>query len=134
MCIRDRGTINGYNNAAEAIGLNGLTNQVHMGQVCSRIDVAAFDAGYPMLATHMIRKPNGEINPSAFSDVWGTLVDECIDVALNHQWTTEQLVEVERTLMGLRPIGALAHWKIIARRERQNPGFIRYNLHRKLNN
>ena len=65
--LRDRllgnqAPINGYSVAAEAIGLTAA-HAVHIGQVNSRIDVAAFNAGYPMIATHMVRKPNGRIHP-----------------------------------------------------------------------
>ena len=124
--------INGYNRAAEAIGLDGERYQRHMGQVCSRIDVATFNAGYPMLATHMVRTPEGEIHPDAFGNDWEPFKAECIAVVLSHCWTAEQLAEVLGALNALGSSGAISMWNNIRQREASKPGFIRYNLHRKV--
>ena len=122
--------INGYHNAAGEIGLDGKFYARHMGQVCSRIDVATFKAGYPMLATHMVRKPNGNIPPSAFRGIWKQFEGEGIELALTHQWTAEQFDEVQGALDALPNIGALRMWEKIRDLEATQPGFIRYNLHR----
>jgi len=125
--------INGYHVAGEAIGLDGLANTRHMGQVCSRIDVAAFNAGLPMVATHMVRTPEGEIHPSAFNQpAWYQFREESIELAAGYQWAAEEFDSLLGHLDALSGIGARAHWEIIERRDAKTPGFIRHNLHRKV--
>lgn len=132
LVLTDQPPIRGYHRAAEAIGLDGERYQRHMGQVCSRIDVATFNAGYPMLATHMVRTPEGEIHPDAFRGQWEQFRDECTELVLSHRWTPEQLDEVLGALNALGPVGAISMWNNIREREAKKPGYIRYNLHRKV--
>jgi len=120
--------INGYSIAAEAIGLTA-DHAVHIGQVNSRIDVAAFKAGYPMIATHMVRKPDGNVHPEAFGGVWAPYRAECISFAETHQWTSEQLEEVKAELDALPDRGSLQLWDEIRDRDTRNTGFIRRKLH-----
>ena len=123
--------INGYSVAAEAIGLTA-DHAVHIGQVNSRIDVATFCAGYPMIATHMVRKPNGKIHPKAFGGVWERFKDECISVAETHRWTSEQLDEIRIALDALPDRSALKLWAQVVDRDFRESGFIRQTLHRKV--
>jgi hypothetical protein len=123
--------ISGYAIAAQAIGLSA-DHAVHLGQVNSRIDVAAFNAGYPMIATHMVRKPNGKIHPKAFGGVWEQFKNECISFAETHQWTSKQLDEVKIALNALPEQSALRLWEEVVDRDFREPGFIRRQLHHKV--
>jgi hypothetical protein len=122
----------GYIAAAASIGLEGDYNR-HMGQVCSRVDAASFVTGWPMLAVHMIRKPDGSINPESFSHSgWENWLDEVVSVTTSHKWTVQQVDEIIGGLDGLPDAGARALWAGFMRAETRKPGFIRWNLHRKL--
>lgn len=129
--LSNKPPINGYSVAAEAIGLTA-NHAVHIGQVNSRVDVAAFNAGYPMIATHMVRKPNGRIHPKAFGGVWEQYKDECIALAETHRWTPEQLDEVRVALDALPDRSSLRLWEEIRDRDFAEPGFIRRQLHCKV--
>jgi len=120
--------IKGYSAAAEAIGLTA-DQAVHVGQVNSRVDVAAFNAGYPMIATHMVRQPNGKIHPKAFGGVWEQYRDECISLAETHRWTSQQLDEVRIALDALPDRSSLRLWEEVVDRDFREPGFIRRQLH-----
>ena len=136
--IRDRiehaePPILGYAAAATMIGKNGADYGRAMGQVCSRIDAASFVAGWPMLALGMVRTPDGAINPESFTDEeWGQWNHESKSVAESHQWTVQQVDSVIAALDGLPSDGAAALWHGYIKKEAEKPGFIRYNLHRKL--
>ena len=62
----------GYSQAGAMIGLTDNHSRI-TGQICSRIDLASFNAGLPMLALHWVRKPDGEINPAAFNGAAETI-------------------------------------------------------------
>ncbi len=47
-----------------------------MGKVTSRIDLAAFYAGLPMLAVHWVRNPDGKVNPASFPGTWAQYKEE----------------------------------------------------------
>lgn len=126
--LANKPPINGYSVAAQAIGLTA-DHAVHIGQVNSRIDVAAFNAGYPMIATHMVRKPNGKIHPKAFGGVWEQFKNECISVAETYRWTSEQLDEVRIALDALPDRSSLKLWEEVVDRNFREPGFIRRQLH-----
>ena len=137
IVIRDRVAnatppILGYSTAAELIGLDGEKYARHMGQVTSRIDAASFIAGWPMLALHMVRKPDGEINPASFTKDWQSCNEEIKQVATKHIWAVEQVDDVIRALDGLPKAAAVNIWASYIRREGGQRGFIRYNLHRKV--
>jgi hypothetical protein len=129
--LANKPPINGYSVAAEAIGLTAA-HAVHIGQVNSRIDVAAFCAGYPMIATHMVRKPNGKIHPKAFGGVWEEYKEECISLAKTHRWTSEQLEEVRIALDALPDRSSLKLWGEVVDRDFTEAGFIRRQLHCKV--
>lgn len=120
--------IHGYSVAAEAIGLTA-DHAVHIGQVNSRVDVAAFNAGYPMIATHMVRKPNGKIHPKAFGGVWERYKDECILLVETHRWTSEQFDDVRIALDALPDRSSLKLWGEVVDHDFREPGFIRRQLH-----
>ncbi len=124
--------IHGYPAAAVAIGLNGENYARHLGQVCSRIDAASFIAGYPMLALHMVRKQDGSLNPDSFGPAWIAWADEIKSRAESRAWTEAQVDEFLRFLDGLPASGAYTIWSHYLNREFEKPGFIRYNLHRKV--
>jgi hypothetical protein len=136
--IRDRveskePPIVGYAVAATLMGLKGGAYARAMGQVCSRIDAASFVAGWPMLALHMVRKPGGGLNPASFEDPgWSPWEQEFKNEAQSHQWSVEQVDDVLSALDGLPNEGAISIWVGYLKREAQKPGFIRYNLHRKV--
>lgn len=123
--------INGYSVAAVAIGLTA-DHAVHIGQVNSRIDVAAFKADYPMITTHMVRKPDGSIHPEAFGGVWERYKDECITLAKTHRWTSMQLNEVKVALDALPDRSSLKLWEEVVDLDFREPGFIRQTLHHKV--
>lgn len=129
--IRDRiergeGPIEGYLAAAESIGQTGGR---HMGQVCSRIDAAAFVTGWPMLSIHMIRKPNGDVNHESFSTHgWELWHDEVVGETVTHRWTVKQVDDIIRGLDGLPRDSAQLIWQGYMERGKE---FIRWNLHRK---
>ena len=129
--LNNKPPINGYSVAAEAIGLTA-DHAVHVGQVNSRVDVAAFDAGYPMIATHMVRKPNGKIHPKAFGGVWEPFKSECISLAETHRWTSDQLDEVKTALEALPNRSSLKLWEEVVDRNFRETGFIRRQLHRRI--
>ena len=134
--IRDRikngvPPIHGYDSAASTIGENKDYVKT-VGQSCSLIDAASFVSGWPLLGLHMVRKPNGAMNPESFTDDWGAWNKEIESTAASHQWTVQQVDEVIHALDGLPNEGATALWAGFLKREAQRPGFIRYNLHRKL--
>lgn len=129
---REEPPIRGYSTAAEAIGLDGDTYARHMGQVTSRIDAASFISGWPMLALHFVRKPSGEINPESFADEWSCWKDEIVKYACSHPWSVQQVDEVIGALDGLPKAAAVRIWEGYSKRERVKPGFVSYNLHRKL--
>ncbi|MGJ7504373.1 hypothetical protein ACSFBF_28730 [Variovorax sp. ZT5P49] len=136
--IRDRveakePPILGYAVAANLLGLKGDSYARAMGQVCSRIDAASFVAGWPMLALRMVRKPDGSLNAASFEDAaWAPWEQEFRKLAQSHEWAPAQVDDVIRALDGLPEVGALGIWNGYLKRETQTPGFIRYNLHRKL--
>ncbi len=135
--IRDRiaagvGPIVGYSTAAELIGLDGDTHARHMGQVTSRIDAASLVSGLPMLALHMVRKPDGEINPASFTKDWQVWSEEIKQMAASHSWTVAQIDVVIGALDSLPDAAAVNIWAGYIRREGTQSGFIRYNLHRRV--
>jgi hypothetical protein len=131
--VQDEGPpILGYVLAAEMIGLNGENYGRHMGQVCSRVDAASFIAGYPMLALQMVRTADGAINPNSFGESWGRWAAEIHAKAASHKWDVPQVDEVIRALDGLPKNGAAAIWADFLKSEGHKPGFIQYNLHRKI--
>ncbi len=136
--IRDRiaaggEPIHGYGTAAELIGLRGETHARTFGQVCSRIDAASFYSGWPMLALHMVRSLGGQLNPESIHDAdWAAWNDEIAATATSHLWSVEQVAEVIGSLDSLPEDGATVLWQHILRREAEKPGFIRWNLHRKI--
>ena len=126
--------MHGYADAAKAIGLNGADYGRAMGQVCSRIDAASFIAGLPMLALGMVRASDGSINPASFTGDWDPWNQETKSVAESHQWTVQEVDNVIGALDSLPSDGAAALWQNYLQREVEKPGFIRFNLHRKLKN
>ena len=124
--------IRGYSEAAELLGFQGQDYTRTIGQACSRIDAASFESGWPMLALHMVRTDTGGVNPGSFSGEWAEWDDEISSTLNTHQWTVEQVDEVAKRLSQLDDAGAVALWAGYMRRESHRPGFIRWNLHRKL--
>ncbi len=119
--------LRGYDVAGALIGRNPKTSSRHMGQVTSRIDAACFEARLPMLATHMVRKPDGSFNPDMFQDEWAEFRDEIQSVAENHKWTEEERNSVMKALAALPDNSSKIIWAHYAERGRL---FIRHNLHR----
>ena len=132
MIERGDPPVHGYDEAAALIGLDPAVYPRHMGQVTSRIDAASFIAGWPMLALHMVRKPNGEMNPDSFSGGWLAWGEVVRVTAAAHIWTVEQVDEVIQALDGLPDVAASTIWAGYIRRNDQQPGFIDFNLHRKM--
>lgn len=113
------------------IGRDG--DERHVGQVTSRIDLAALYAGLPMITVHWVRKPDGQVNLASFSGpLWEPRRKGIILVSESHQWTADELAVVRKRLQELPDDAADMQWKLIETREYERPGYIDYNLHRRL--
>lgn len=134
--VEGQGPFHGYSAAAAAAGY--ITNAKDagraMGQVTSRIDLAAFYAGLPMLAVHWVRNPDGKVNPASFPGTWAPYKEELEGVAAAHVWTTE---DVDKVLAKMHSTldaneGAVTLWKYVEGRRLDTPGFVEHYLHRAL--
>lgn len=134
--VEGKGPFHGYAAAAAAAGYvhNAKDAGRAMGQVTSRIDLAAFYAGLPMLAVHWVRNPDGKINPASFPGTWVAYKDEIETVAGKHVWSVE---DVDRVLAKMHSAlnaneGAVTLWRYVESRRLDTPGFVEHNLHRAL--
>jgi hypothetical protein len=127
----DASPIIGYKAAAELIDRDGGTDARYMGQVCSLCDAASFVAGWPMLALHFVRKPDGEINEASFSGWWARWKPAIINAATSHKWEAHQIEDLIRAISGsLVPSSAAAAvWEEFRSRGER---FVDFNLHRRL--
>lgn len=131
-----KGPFHGYAAAAAAAGYTSNAKDAGraMGQVTSRIDLAAFYAGLPMLAVHWVRNPDGKVNPASFPGTWAKHKEEIEGVATSHVWTVE---EVDKVLAKMHSTldaneGAITLWKYVETRRLDTPGFVEHHLHRAL--
>jgi len=108
--------IYGYSTAADLIRLDSEIYARHLGQVTSSIDAASLVAGLPMLALHMVRKPDEEINAASFVNEWASWKDEIKSIASAYTWTIEQVDQVIRALDGLPDASAANIWAGCLRR------------------
>ena len=94
--VDGKGPFHGYSLAAAAAGYTTNASDAGraMGQVTSRIDLASFYAGMPMLAVHWVRNPDGKINPASFPGTWSNFKDEIESVAVAHVWTAGDVEKV----------------------------------------
>lgn len=124
----------GYTNAAELIGFEGGTKQGQaMGQVTSRVDYACFVSGLPMLATNWVRNIEGEIHEDIYNlAAFKPFRAEAVQAAQHHEWSHDELMRVMTALDGLPQIDVKLLWREAADRELKQPGYIRYNLHRRV--
>lgn len=134
--VEGKGPFLGYSAAAAAAGYttNAKDAGRAMGQVTSRIDLAAFYADLPMLAVHWVRNPDGKVNPASFPGTWAPYKDEMENVAAAHVWTTDNvdavLAKMHSTLDANE--GAVTLWKHVESRRLDTPGFAEHYLHRAL--
>lgn len=125
--------INGYGTLAELCGRQaGSTDARFFGQVASRIDAACFYAGLPMLCVHWVRNSGGDINPYSFNQEFAPFKDEILKASEEYEWTTHDFHRVQAQLNALPDESATSIWANVVAREFAKPGFIKYNLHRKL--
>jgi hypothetical protein len=117
--------IKGYSFAAQMIG-RGSKEGVHVGQVCSRIDLACFNAGLPMLTMHWVRLPSGAVNAASLNG-WHDFQDELLAQSSVHRWTEADFDRVRGQLDALPNRSALTLWRQIESRGIQ---FARQQLHR----
>ena len=134
--VDGKGPFQGYSAAPTAAGYttNAKDAGRAMGQVTSRIDLAAFYAGLPMLAVHWVRNPDGKVNPASFPGTWAPYKDEIESVAAAHVWTAE---DVDKVLAKMHSTfdadeGAITLWKYVESRRLDTPGFVEHYLHRAL--
>lgn len=105
------GPLHGYKAAAELINWNTAIC-LPVGQICSRLDLAAFNAGLPMLALNWIRKPDGSINRKAFTPQWAELEESFVEKMVTHRWKREHFSLLSDHLERLpSDIGALKLWE-----------------------
>jgi hypothetical protein len=134
--LEREGPFIGYAAAAAAAGYteNAKDAGRAMGQVTSRIDLASFYAGLPMLAVHWVRNPDGKINPASFPGSWAPYKDEIESVASTHTWRVEEVDQVLAKMHStLDPNeGAVTLWKYVESRRLDTPGFVEHYLHRAL--
>jgi hypothetical protein len=131
--VRSGQLINGYGTLAELCGREGgSTDARFFGQVTSRIDAACFYAGLPMLSAHWVRNSLGEVNPFSFDQDFAPFKDEILRVSAGHIWTDEDFSRLLKHLHQLPDEAATTIWDHIRDREYAKPGFIKYNLHRRL--
>jgi len=126
--------LRGYNTVASLIGYEGDAARF-LGQVASRIDAACFYAGLPMFSLHFIRSADGSLNMASFGGdggLWDQYRDEIVEMTTSRRWTAADLDAVHRAMIVLPESGARAIWNSIAERGSDNLGFVRYNLHRKV--
>ena len=134
--VDGKGPLQGYAAAATAAGYttNAKDAGRAMGQVTSRIDLAAFYAGLPMLAVHWVRNPDGKVNPASFPGTWAPYKDVMESVAAEHVWTAEDvdavLAKMHSTLDANE--GAVTLWKYVESRRLDTPSFVEHYLHRAL--
>lgn len=129
----DQSALLGYKAAAVAAGVPPGKDGDYaraIGQVCSLIDCASCWAGWPMSATGMVRKPDGEINPGSFSGWWEPYRTEIERVLATHVWTVDQIDNILGVLArDLPDEAASSQWAGIERRGHE---LVRKKLHRKL--
>ena len=131
-----KGPFHGYSAAAAAAGYTTNASDAGraMGQVTSRIDLAAFYAGLPMLAVHWVRNPDGKVNPASFPGTWAPYKDEIESVAATYQWTAEDVDKVCAKMQSTLSAdeGAVTLWKYVESRRLDTPRFVEHYLHRAL--
>jgi hypothetical protein len=122
-----RAPLFGYGKAAALIGRKN-SDGAHLGQVCSRIDVACYHAGLPLLTLHWVRRPDGKVNHDSLVG-WRAFAQELIDASAGHAWTAGDLELVQARLHALPQKATAALWAEV---EAQGPATIRQQLHRAL--
>ena len=102
--------VHGYKAAASLIGWNA-TICLPVGQICSRLDLAAYSAGLPMLALNWVRKPDGQINRKAFPPPWAVYEQEVVECMVTHKWSSEHFDQLRTCLRALpHDVGAVKLW------------------------
>ncbi len=119
----------GYQFLAEKVEAEGVQAR-NFGQVCSLIDYACFVAGLPHISYHWVRDGNGKRNEAAWDREWTQFRGVIAEYSAKHIWTDDDFDKVLGILRGLPSVGARTLWKHVSLREKQNKGFIAYNLHR----
>jgi hypothetical protein len=118
------GSIVGYAAAADLIEWRGRAVGRPMAQVCSRLDLAAFNAGLPMLALNRVRTKDGSINHAAFSGSWEKYRAEIERRMQTYCWRQQDFVSLQAELDRLPNRSAKILWERIETQELSNPGFI----------
>lgn len=121
--------IYGYETAAKRIEWQQPAIGRPMAQVCSRLDLAAFNAGLPMLALNRVRRKGGAINKAAFSGSWATYRTEIEERMQPYDWRTQDYDCLQAELDGLPNRSAKKLWEQVDEQEARQPGFIRSQLH-----
>ena len=108
--IKQGGTpLRGYAEVCKALGYKNSAG-MYAGQVCSRLDLACYHAGLPMVTLHWVRKPDGSINSNGLRG-WEHYQDELRAAAEGHAWTPADLDLVQAELDKLPNRGAKPLWK-----------------------
>ena len=118
------GSIEGYAAAADLIEWRGRAVGRPMAQVCSRLDLAAFNAGLPMLALNRVRMKDGSINKKAFSGTWEKYRAEIERRMQTYCWRQQDYDRLQAELDRLPNSSAKRLWEQVETQELSNPGFI----------
>lgn len=103
--------LHGYAEVCRALGYKSSAG-MYAGQVCSRLDLACYHAGLPMVTLHLVRTPDGSINANGLRG-WEAFQAELRAAAVGHEWTPADLDLVQAELDKLPNRGAKPLWKDI---------------------
>lgn len=118
------GPLHGYKAAAELINWNTAIC-LPVGQICSRLDLAAFNAELPMLALNWVRKPDGSINRKAFAPQWADFEDKFVEQMVTHRWKREHFSLLRDHLERLpRDVCAVKLWEQCEAKWRHATSFV----------
>lgn len=123
--LAGRAPLFGYGKAAALIGRKN-SEGAHLGQVCSRIDLACYHAGLPLLTLHWVRKPDGEVNYDGLIG-WHAFARELIEASAAHAWTAAEFDLLQSRLDALPDKATAALWAEV---EAQGAAVIRQHLQR----
>lgn len=123
--LAGRAPLFGYAKAAALIGRNS-SQGAHLGQVCSRIDVACYHAALPLLTLHWVRRPDGEVNHDSLVG-WREFAHELIEASAAHAWTAAEFELLHARLEVLPAKAAAGLWAEV---EAQGTAAIRQQLQR----
>jgi hypothetical protein len=118
-----------YGEAGEAIGL-GPEHARYMGQVASRLGLAFFYAGKPLLTMVTVQAVGYGLRKVVFGRMFAQHRQEIEDAVATHTFTSADFDAVERALRALPKASAHCLWQAAETKYFKDPHFVRHNLHR----